>query len=199
MLRFLFASLITVGLGTTFTDAAVVTFDNGGGDTITTGDSLDEISMPTNGIAVVEVPGLTIDVVSFTGDNLNATGSSFGINSTVPGDDGDAFDVGEDVTFRFNQAVDIEELDFTLFEGGDVFNFAGTSIAFADTSMTSADRFTFPTPLRIAANTPFTLQATTGVVGLQQIELSVVAVPEPTSMALLVGGLGIAGWRRRRR
>lgn len=148
---------------------------------------------------VPEISGLTITVVSVSsnavsGNVLNSTAASFGINDGASGDDTDEFDasVNESVTFSFNKEVQITLVDFVNFGSGESFNFAGQSIASSDLS---SSVYTFLTPLTIAANTSFTLSATSGTVGIEGIDLTV--IPEPS--AALFGAVGFLALLRRRR
>lgn len=184
--------------GIVASQAASVRLDNVG---TSTGDNLDEVSLVPTTVAVAEVPGLTLTVSAITGNgigtDLNATTRSFGINSGDSGDDTDAFDAtfNESVTFSFNQAVLISQLDLVTFEDLDVFEFGSTTINFSDLSNTVTDIYDFSSPLTLAANEQFILRASSGVVGIEGIELTV--VPEPSSIALLgLGGLALILRRR---
>ena len=155
-----------------------------------TGDLLDEVkaaNVPVT-ISVAEIVGLDLTVTAIAGSgsstDLNVTASSLGVNAGDAGDNTERFDAlfGESTTWEFDKAVKISQLDFTAFESGDVFVFGGTTINNVDLSSGTTDIYDFSTPLSIAANTGFTLQATTGSVGIEGITLTV--VPEPTSFAL---------------
>ncbi|WP_162027695.1 MULTISPECIES: PEP-CTERM sorting domain-containing protein [unclassified Lentimonas] len=157
--------------------------------------------------ATVSVPtftGLTLTVVGLNSDTgssdptLNSTATSMGINATGDADT-DAYEAvfNQSVTFKFNQDVEVYQLDFTTFDSGEVFNFAGTTITNSALSNGTLDTFDFSTPLLINANTNFTLQATAGTIGIEAFTIS--AVPEPGTYALLSGicALGFVMLRRR--
>lgn len=169
-------------------NAAVILLKNAGA-TVTTGDSLDEMTTTPTTNSVVEISGLQIiitDILSTdTGAKLNSLSTSFGVDSDNSGDS-DAFDAtfGEGFTFQFDKDVSISQLDFTTFTTGEAVSFAGMSIGDADAPSSVYD---FSTPLRVSANTDITLRATAGIVGIEAITLTV--VPEPATMSLV----GIAG------
>ncbi len=158
------------------------------------------------------VPGfssLTISIVNVTADGdgevANATASSFGVNAaggiTTSGDNADRFDsvLNEAITFSFNKAVLVSYLDFSNFTNGEVFQFGDTVITSGSLRAGQASEYDFVTPLLIGANSPFTLQATSGSIGLQRIELDLAAVPEPSAVAMCCLGLMIVATRLRPR
>lgn len=185
-------------LGALSSQAALVRLDTAGS---TTGDNLDGVSTVPTTVTVVEVAGLTLTVHAITGNGtgseLSATGESLGIDAGAEGDDRVAFDASfnEAVTFSFNQAVSISQLDFSDFDNGDVFEFGSTVITFADLTATNSDLYDYSSPLLLAANEQFTIRATSGTVGIETMDLTV--VPEPSSTALLgLGGLALILRRR---
>lgn len=182
-----------LNLGALSSQAALVRLDTAGS---TTGDNLDGVSTVPTTVTVVEVAGLTLTVHAITGNGtgseLSATGKSLGIDAGAGGDDRVAFDASfnEAVTFSFNQAVSISQLDFSDFDNGDVFEFGSTVITFADLTATNSDVYDYSSPLLLAANEQFTIRATSGTVGIETMDLTV--VPEPSSSALLgLGGLAL--------
>jgi hypothetical protein len=145
-----------------------------------------------------EIPGLFITIHSLGsgGGVLNATGSQFGINSDIVGggDNTSLFDtnIGEIATFSLNKDVTISVVSLTSLGNTDQFEFAGTLITAANST---SGVYTYSTPLAIAAGTQFSLEATSGSVGLASIELDV--VPEPTTV--LLGAIGLLTLLRRRK
>ena len=118
-------------------------------DSGTLGSSLDGIDAVINGITVPGFQSLTIDVTalssnvagSVTLNGLTSGTRRFGIDlgeKTIgDGDDTDQFDAifEESVSFRFNQEVTINSIDFVNFENGEQFEVAGTSFFFSDFAM----------------------------------------------------------------
>jgi hypothetical protein len=181
----------------------------------TTGNNLDGIKndtgLPTT-VNVAEIAGLTLTVVDISSDSavvdqLNATATSFGVDAINVGvggsDDSDQFDssLNESVVFRFNQDVVINSVDFFGFNNSDsstdVFSFASTTINGFSDQLGSGDVFTFTGGLAIAANTDFTVRAVSGSIGFEDWDVTVTAVPEPGSIAILCALCG-GFWVRRR-
>ena len=149
-------------------------------------------------------PGLTLAVDGTTNaasGTFNGTGGSFGVNS-AGGDDSQRQDVDfeETLTFTFNQDILITQVDFSSF--GDDANvlFGGVLIEGGQ------NIFTFDTPLAVTAGVGVdfavslsdTGVAGTGVdVGIEDFTIAV-AVPEPSSLAVLGLLSGVAAIRRRR-
>ena len=190
-------------LGTISSQAATVLLTNASGASGELGellDGLDATDIGTSG-STVTVPGfisLEITLLSIASDEagatLNSLSGGFGIDFPGSGlsDDSDAFDsaFNESASFSFNQDVEISSVSFVSFTGAEVFNFGGVSIADA---AFSGNTFTFATPLAIAANTSFVMEATSGTVGIE----SFVLVPEPSTA--LLGAISMLALLRRRR
>lgn len=182
---------------------AIIRLDNTG-----VGAALDEINVGdigtvTAGPHATAIPGLNITVTALgadgTGEDVNTTATSLGINAGGP-DDTDAFDsaLNEFVTFRFDKAVTVSQLDFTTFDAGETFEFDGVTITNGDLSNGTLDTFDFAMPHAIAANADFTLRATTGTIGIEAFDVTVSAVPEPSSVCLLSLGAFVVFRRRRK-
>ena len=210
MIRFATAGVIAVAFVVCFRSPSIyaetIILENAGA-TDTTGDNLDGLTpgaLPANA-TVEEIAGLqlTVTAIASSGTNptLNSLLNSLGID-VDEGDDSDQFDdaFGESTTWEFNKAVNITQLDFVGFETGEVFSFGGTTINFGDLTNASTDIFDFSGGgFDLPANTPFTLTATTGTIGIEAITLTV-AVPEPRSFVLGLGSLlafVLFGLRRR--
>lgn len=163
----------------------------------TTGNTID--GQTSGSFAVPEAPGLSVTIQSISTTStpgvLNATSSSFGIDSNGSGDGSSTFDAdfSEVLTLSFNKEVTITSFKLGSFTGTDAFTFAGTAIL--DSDADGGNVYTFSTPLTIAADTNFSLGATTGSVSFENIVLTV--VPEPSTA--LLGGLGLLALLRRRR
>ncbi len=175
--------MLSIGLlivGSSICHAVIIRLDNTGSPGL--GDNLDGIGVgvtPTN-VDVPEIPGLSITIHSIGPDGgLNSTAISLGINGDSDLDT-DAFESmsAQRATFSFNQSVSFTQLDFTNFESGEEFNFAGQVITNSDLANGTTDIFNFATPLVITADTQFSLEAISGTIGIEAFDLTV--VPEPT-------------------
>ena len=180
--------------------AAIVRLDSTSGGL---GELIDDYTSPTPSSMII-VPGispeLNLTIIGFgPNGSINSTQTSLGINAAGGGDDSDAFDVGEFLTLRFDQDVTVSQLDFTTFQSGEMFEFAGFSISNGDLSNGTTDVFDFATPLAIAANTEFTMRATSGTIGIEAFDVHMTAVPEPTSIGFLTAAsVLVIGLRRKR-
>lgn len=148
-------------------------------------------------------PSLNFTITAIGGNgagrDVNSTATSLGVNSDGA-DDTDAFDatLGESITFRFDVDVDVTQLDFTTFENGETFEFAGQTIANGDLSNGTTDVYDFSTPLRLDAGVEYTMQATAGTIGIEGFNIT--AVPEPSGFAFIgLLATGLLRTRRRRR
>jgi hypothetical protein len=166
-------------------------------DTVgTTGGALD--GQTSGSFAVPEISGLIVTIQSISTSSspgvLNSTASAFGINSAGGSDGSSTFDedFNEFVTLSFNKEVTITSFKLGSFTDTDAFTFAGTAIL--DSDADGSNVYTFLTPLIIAANTSFSMGATSGSVSFENIVLT--AVPEPS--AALLGAVGFLALRRRR-
>jgi len=157
-------------------------------------------------VDVPEIAGLQMMIHAITGDGvlgssgtrLNATSTSFGVNSGASGvDKADRFDsaFSESVTFSFSQSVSISQLDFVGFDVGEQFSFGGQNITFSDLSNGSTDVITFSSPLVFAAGEQITISASSGTIGIEAMTMT--AVPEPSTLALFAFSGGFLFLRRR--
>lgn len=189
-------------------DAFQIVFDNGGSGATTLGDSIDNESSGT--FSVPGIANLDFSINEVLSDSMNATvnanAPSFGVDRDgsigMTGDDTDQFDANldESATFSFSQALSVTEIDFADFDDSESFEFGGVVISFDDLANNTTDVFIFDTPLFLAANEQFTLQATAGSIGLQSITVDISAVPEPTTLVgFSVMGMIVTLGRRKRR
>lgn len=154
----------------------------------------------TTGSATVN--GVTLHATLFPDGVFNQTGSAFGINAANGADDTDEFDPGEGFTFSFSTNVILNSVSLSNFgstsRGLISFN-GGAEIATLTTQETSlgATFVSAGTVLRFESNSPDT---TLNSSDFSLDSLSVTAMPEPSSFALLggVAALGLAAVRRRR-
>ena len=191
----LFGLTLVAGAG-----ADLLIFEGVDTETITTGDLLDGISSSPVTNNVVEIPNLQL--IAWTGGSdqtINTTTSSLGINLDGGSDDTDAFDVGEVLHLAFSKPVQMNLLDFNLFDAGESFTLrvgeeSPMVISYDDLANKSSDTFIMNTGVPAYTDIQF---FTTGsnVVGLDGMDISV--IPEPASAALVIlGGLGMLMARR---
>ena len=170
----------------------------------TLGASLDGLSTATNDIAVPGFATLSIDIVSLSSNvvgstvTLNGLASGtqrFGIDlssrTSGQGDDTDQFDATfeESVVFRFKEAVTINTLNFVSFDNGDEFEVANQTFTFSDLDNQSSQFIDLTdgsgSTIMLAANETFMLEAKSGSIGLQSIDVTLSAVPEPSSLLIV--------------
>ena len=141
---------------------------------------------------------------------INGADTSFGVNSPTPPvgtESASRFDVdaAETLVFSFNQDVFIENVDLGNLTGAEEFNF-GSQTGISDANTNGSDIFDFTAGgttqgLFLAAGDTILVEAAGPAgssVGIQAIDVTVVAVPEPSSIAFL-GLLGLGAIVRRRR
>ena len=167
-------------------------FDSTPIGTTVTGNALDPL-----------LTGLTVSVVGASNDpnaEINTSGTGIGIDSPGFDDvDGVEVDNGDQLTFTFNQAITVTEVDFSGVVDGDSFVFNGQNLTQAN--LTSGDTYIPGTPFTIAAGAPVIFAETAGNgITLQDITVlgSGAAVPEPSSLAVLGFGSVLMMVRRRR-
>jgi len=175
--------------------ALAVDLTNGGPDTVTTGDAIDETAagdLPRT-VTVAEPDyqgsGLELTVTAFKGlggagdsDDINATSHSLGINSgrLADGsndDDSAEFDAGESLTFTFNKDVAVRQFLFNAImqDDGDAGTLTVGDKAYPLTPETTdgGSDLAFPDGLAIPAGTPITVACTGGNFGMQGLEMDV--------------------------
>ena len=155
-------------------------------------------------IAVPGTEALTVTILSAQGDggaaDFDGSTSSFGIHS--PGADStQRFDANnnEQVEISFDQPVNINSINFGFLGGSDVFQVGTRLVTTADLIPGDfSNNVIFDDPIFVAADTPLLLTATVGNVSIEQFELDVLAVPEPSSILSLMGLAGLLAVKRRR-
>jgi len=187
--------------------AAIVDFRSGGNLGSLAGFDLNDSPPQTFSIPGFSSLSITFESISSSsaGARINSNADRFGVDSTGSGsgtDDSDEFESSllEIATFSFNQAVRITELDFVSFDDNEEFQFAGLTIAGTAMNLNGFDVLDLSSsPIVLAADQSFSMQATSGSIGFQN--MNVTAVPEPSAL-LIVAGFGFFGalkYRRRRR
>ena len=152
-------------------------------------DAVGDVAAPGSELVVVTVSGSSND----PGADFNGLTSAFGIASSS----GDSFrfdaSQNEQLVLSFDRNVEILEIDFESLFGSDVFQVGDQIVTSGDVD--GFDRFD-PTNdgansgIILAANTPLVFQSTSGAIGLEQINIDVSVVPEPSSMLALMGLAG---------
>ncbi len=172
-----------------------------GGPGVTTGELFEGVADAWATNQVVESAGLQIRArTTDSNQSLNANNGYFGINSDLPGEDLQAFDVGEMMEVSFDRDIRINLLDFNLFDAGEVFSVGvggqdPIDIPYDSLFNKSSDIYTFATPLEVPAGTIIEFYSSSGSIGLDGIDLDV--IPEPTTLALIgMFGVGVLTIRR---
>ena len=158
---------------------------------------------PPETFSISGIAGLSITFESISsssaGARINANSDRFGIDSTGTGsgsDDSDEFQasLSEVVSFSFNQAVEITELDFVSFGDAEEFEFAGVTIAGNASNLNGNDVLDLSAAtISLNANEVFSMEATSGSIGFQSMTLDVQASAVPESSSLVaIASLGIA-------
>ncbi|MBI9020103.1 MAG: PEP-CTERM sorting domain-containing protein [Verrucomicrobia bacterium] len=131
-------------------------------------------------------------VATFTASDgiMNANSGSFGINSSITGDDGAGFDVGEWIDVTFDQAVTLTNVYVTSWSSsnGDEATIYVDGISSGTISSTGNHLFN----ISVASGDVLRISGTAGVVGngWSLNGLTVDAVPEPATLAMFgIGGL----------
>ena len=164
----------------------------------TTGSLLTDLGTDVVGETVATgIEGLNITVDSIT---TSAATNIFVAVDSRAGVGDNFFRAGatnDSITFSFDQDVEITELEFASLTGNDAINVNGTP--FTNPSNAGAV-FAQDPPISLAAGESLTFTASSGNVGLLNIDVTVAsAVPEPSSAALLgLLSLGVVARRRRR-
>ena len=156
-------------------------------------------------IATLGSEALIVTVLSAQGNggaaDFDGSTSSFGIHS--PGADStQRFDANnnEQVEISFDQTVEITAINFGFLGGSDEFQVGTRLVTTADLipgDFSNLVDFS-DDPIFVAADSALLLRANVGNVSIEQFELNVVAVPEPSSMLGLMGLAGLLAVKRRR-
>lgn len=146
--------------------------------------------------------GVTATLTASAGE-LNVTTSGFGVNYPGPGDDTDALDGAlglESVSVTFDVDVYFESLTLSIFSPGETatLNIASfPTVPLSDTG-SGADVFSFSSNNLVSAGQAVVLAHESGN-GFSFDSFSVSTVPEPSSAAIILGGILIGVIPRRRR
>ncbi len=136
-------------------------------------------------------------VATFTASDgtMNRTGSGFGLNSTISGDDTDAFDVGEWLDITFDRAVTLTDVTVSSWNDGTdqaVIYVAGVSNGVV--LATGSHSFS----IDVGVSDVLRIWGTKGTVGNGWSLNSLTVVPEPATFALVGVGGALAFLARRR-
>lgn len=197
--------------------SAQITFSfHDGGATVGSGVDLDVAG--SSGFSTVGGVTLTAEAFlgsSSTGTVFNGTGSDFGINSSGTGDDTDRFDndLGtERMVFSFNAGGTFDTINLAVlggtaeavlsFNGGgsfDLFEGSATQTTGGSTDLHTITE-TFFAGQEITLAVSGSAAAGTNF-GLDAFTISTSGIPEPSTYALIFGGLalGFVVWRKRLR
>lgn len=200
-------------------DAAVMfDFSNNGNDATTfTLSNNSDPALPNLTVTVTSTtdadgsgPGTTIAPLHSNDNNGFGIGTAAGPNNIPPATTAEGANLGANETFTitFNQAVILDTLRLGGFETNGIANderltFAisspsgsGTIASIGMSGNPSTSGYSFPANTRVDANVPISFTANAGRFRFDQITVS--AVPEPASMALLALGAAAMLGRVRR-
>jgi len=170
-------------------------------DTTTIGSGLDGSSTGSFTVSGIEITATANDGV------FNGTGSGFGINQTAIGDDTDGIDFAipadapgiiESFTLTFDQAVILNSFEVSSFGASDeitITDGASTVATITSTGLTSLGNYNLGSSSTLSVTT----SAGTYANGWSFDAITVTAVPEPSSFALLAGCFALASVMIRRR
>ena len=194
--NFLLVFVLSLSMASSKSEAGLVNFTNSG-----FGASLD-LKASVSGLDVFGDGSLLLELVSVSDSNIsgnvdssssavpraNSNSGSFGVDasSSLTGDDSDRFDalLSESLIIKFDKDVEFSFINFESFTNGESFSIGGNTVAFNSTGFSSSE-YTPPIALSFAAGTPIEFAATAGSIGLEQIQINITAVPEPSSFALI--------------
>ena len=143
--------------------------------------------------------GATVINAGLTNFAINSAGGLAQDESSVNFDS----NFEEQITFSFNLPVEIQEIDFSAFGLGELFQVGSRVIDSGDINTSDVANL-IANPIIVPANTPVTFApiATAGggisSIGLTEVVVHVKAVPEPSSMLALIGLAGLLAVKRRR-
>ncbi len=157
----------------------------------------------TSGVYTTAQNGVTLEVTFTSGgtagdDEFNLTGTGFGINNSGGGDDTDALDDSEFITFSFNLDGTFQSIEFDRlgsgtddtgdlsFDGGSVFNFDGDS----DNPLAINTLFSINQIITLEHTGDLSPDSGTNTRGFGLEKIIVNVVPEPATIAMFgIGGL----------
>ncbi|GHC41020.1 PEP-CTERM sorting domain-containing protein [Roseibacillus persicicus] len=215
------ALLILPLLASTAFSSAAVTYNftnsgnfdgDGNGESWEVADSVDPSVLVTlTTVDILGYQGAGTSLASEGGShttNVN-NGNTLGVNSQDdPGVSGENsnFNPGEAWIISFNSSIQFNDIDFSGWNGSDggeiTISAAGiTDIVIGGNDIDdSDDTYSFTAPETIAANTPVTIAMTniTGEDGIRISNFTVTAIPEPSSLLLVLLGSSAFGLCRKR-
>ena len=133
----------------------------------------------------VSVGGVTLSASANTGTFNSTASAGFGINAAAAGDSTTEFDVTDVMSFSFNQAVDLVSIDLSVFGGSDT----GFLTYSGGTIQINSDPFAFK-EVHLAANEVVTFGNNSGA-SFSLESITITAVPEPSTWAMIVVGAGL--------
>jgi len=173
-------------------NAGTILFE-GSSTSTTTGELFENVSNAWETNQVVEFQGLELRArTDDPSQTLNANNGYFGVNSDLTEERADAFDVGEAMVLCFDNPVRIDLLDFNLFDVGEEFTVAvggqnAVTIAYDDLDNKSSDYIGFDPGIIVSADTEVRFFASSGTIGLDAMDVTVIPEPAAIGFVSLVG------------
>jgi len=183
-------------------------------------DTFDFVAMtpPEYGISTLSLigTGYTLDITGYDGSTktyayLDAGHGGLGVCPSLTGglqcspSSADNVTVGEILKFEFSSAVVIEEIwfnnlhdsDYSLL--GDKINIGGSGYTFLAGDSLAGGDWKYTPDRNVAAGSPFEISYNNEQFYVSRMMVSVNAIPEPETYAMLLAGLGLLGFAARRR
>ncbi len=177
-MKFVFALLACFSLNQNLS-ATTVMLKNGGKETTTTGDNLDQIRNDPKTVNVEETQGLSVTARTLTSEQeLNSLINSFGVVSAISENNSRGhFEAGEAVEFVFDKPIILNAIDFNNFDQNEEFTLiigdTENTITYEMLSNKTSD--IFEGSFTVPANTPVILSVNMegAKIGIDSLDITI--------------------------